>query len=91
MNDIISDLVFKADDGEPSPRTPLSEVKWRAPATPFEKFCAERLAWIGVDYGAKASIAVTYERNADGSITVLDEVVGRGTVEIGGAPIRTRT
>lgn len=82
MSDIFADLVFKTDDGEPSPRTPLPEVKWRAPATPFEKFCADKFAWIGVDYGAKASVTVIWERNADGSITVRDDIVGKGLDEV---------
>lgn len=91
MTDILSDLVFKTDDGERPPRALLPEMKWRATATTFEKFCADELVWIGVDYGAKASVAVTWQDSADGSITVLDEVEGKGLDEIDGAPIRTRT
>lgn len=84
MTDILNDLRFKTDDGERPPRTPLPELKWRASATPFEKFCADRLVWIGVDYGAKASVGVTWEHHEDGSITVLDEIVGKGLDEVCG-------
>ncbi|MCA3700801.1 MAG: hypothetical protein IOB84_13595 [Brevundimonas sp.] len=36
------------------------------------------LVWVGVDYGAKRSVAVFMERNADGSWTVHEEVMGKG-------------